>query len=666
MERPVRPSQQQSQARNDSPHHGVLPPFRDLVQRGTVAVSPSRPNAQQETVALGGSSSGDTTPGSVVDSWRPPNGNLERFDAFLGNHSDTYAPLFVDQLPQALAKTPAYGATGSSLESASLSRDHVPTVVSPKTAAEHPDHLDAADIAFLKAKGAFDLPPTNLQRELVESYFKYINPASPVVNQTRFRADFDRGVVSRLLLFAVFTAGSKACQSPLLIDVRGTRLKSGQQYFKITKALLDTSYETDKLTQVQALLLMSWWWDKHDDGRNMRTYAIKAISVAQSLGMGRWIQYPTSDPVLCGLWKKVWWCCVIRDATTSTASRLPLFLRDSDWDVPLLSADDFVEDDGLSCSESEIQFFIQLAKLSEMLGMVLMKNYRRILAQDRDFAMELDRLQREWFDNVPEELQYDVDDTQRHRYWPAYLNIYFFTMICIDGLERSGLKTQTQGKEQASDQYWSQARGLAAASMVIKTIRNLKAHGQIGQCHGFMINSLLYCLIYCKIEAESPRSEVRAYARQKYSICLNALYDFGQLWVSASYLHTVFEALQPAMNGSNQKPGPNSLFDQGDMQPWPSEVKSSAEIGNSVMRIILAAERPSGPLQLHDKDHDGVSPPDRQLTDTNLHPVSLDTLLQNDLSSFSPDLFGYNGNFSVDTMDTENWYGFLNMGGGTL
>lgn len=90
-----------------------------------------------------------------------------------------------------------------------------------------------------------------------------------------------------------------------------------------------------------------------------------------------------------------------------------------------------------------------------MLGMVLMKNYRRsricssstgsiacrearkdngemyktrqmqAVTGDRGDATELDRLQREWFDNAPEELQYDVDDTQHHRFWPAYLNIYF-------------------------------------------------------------------------------------------------------------------------------------------------------------------------------------------------------------------------------------------------
>lgn len=60
-------------------------------------------------------------------------------------------------------------------------------------------------------------------------------------------------------------------------------------------------------------------------------------------------------------------------------------------------------------------------------------------------------------------------------------------MVCIDGLERPDPKTQTQGKEQITDQYWSQARGLAAATMVVKTIRNLKAHGQLGQCTGFLL-----------------------------------------------------------------------------------------------------------------------------------------------------------------------------------
>jgi hypothetical protein len=59
--------------------------------------------------------------------------------------------------------------------------------------------------------------------------------------------------------------------------------------FIFSKALLDTGYEQSKLARIQALMCITWWWDKKDDGgRNMRACAVDAINTAQSIGMHRW------------------------------------------------------------------------------------------------------------------------------------------------------------------------------------------------------------------------------------------------------------------------------------------------------------------------------------------------------------------------------------------
>lgn len=53
--------------------------------------------------------------------------------------------------------------------------------------------------------------------------------------------------------------------------------------------MLDVGYERDKLRRVQAQLLITWWWDRKDDGgRNMRACTTDAINTAQSIGMHRW------------------------------------------------------------------------------------------------------------------------------------------------------------------------------------------------------------------------------------------------------------------------------------------------------------------------------------------------------------------------------------------
>lgn len=96
--------------------------------------------------------------------------------------------------------------------------------------------LDFADMEYLRAKGAFDLPPRNVQEDLVDSFFTDIHPTVPVINRTDFLSQFHgEKSASRLLLFAIFTSGSRACRNPWLLDSKGTNQESAQQFYKATK-----------------------------------------------------------------------------------------------------------------------------------------------------------------------------------------------------------------------------------------------------------------------------------------------------------------------------------------------------------------------------------------------------------------------------------------------
>lgn len=55
---------------------------------------------------------------------------------------------------------------------------------------------------------------------------------------------------------------------------------------------------------------------------------------------------------------------------------------------------------------------------------------------------------------------------------------------------------------------------------------------------------MFLCQVFNLIEGESPHIDVVEDARQKYSFCLNFLYDFSQLWISASLIHRLFDTLQ--------------------------------------------------------------------------------------------------------------------------
>ncbi|KAL1903153.1 hypothetical protein Sste5346_000437 [Sporothrix stenoceras] len=352
--------------------------------------------------------------------------------------------------------------------------------------------LDAADVDYLRAKGAFDLPSADLQADLIDAFFSDVHPTSPVVNRWAFLADFRAGRrQSRLLLFAIFTAAARACRNPALLDARGTNHASAWRFYRATKALLDTGYERSRLVVVQALLLITWWWDKKDDGgRNMRSCAVDAINTAQSIGMHRWDQYPrqrdaSKANVELGLWKRIWWSCVNRDVGVAVAHGLPCMLSLDDSDVHPLTPHDFNEDptgaaggQWASYSEAEVLFMIEQTRVAEALRHIHNQYFVQqklqlrltgsIAAREEQLGSSFSRrsthhygshaghgttgdahgvptssmpgpvglrpdnyndaglrLCREWLANVPAAVQYDVDDVQGHRFWPAFLHILY-------------------------------------------------------------------------------------------------------------------------------------------------------------------------------------------------------------------------------------------------
>lgn len=70
---------------------------------------------------------------------------------------------------------------------------------------------------------------------MIDAYFTHVNPALPVIDKDDFLQSFHENTVSRLLLFAVFTAGCKVCQNPQLLDRNGTKFQSGLRYYKTTQ-----------------------------------------------------------------------------------------------------------------------------------------------------------------------------------------------------------------------------------------------------------------------------------------------------------------------------------------------------------------------------------------------------------------------------------------------
>lgn len=123
--------------------------------------------------------------------------------------------------------------------------------------------LDNVEIEILHQRGAFLLPPRHLCDELVEAYFKWIAPVVPIINRSRFMRRYrdPKNPPSLLLLQAILLAGSRVCTNPQLMDQNGSTIPASMTFYKRAKALYDANYEDDRVTIVQALVLMGWYWE---------------------------------------------------------------------------------------------------------------------------------------------------------------------------------------------------------------------------------------------------------------------------------------------------------------------------------------------------------------------------------------------------------------------
>lgn len=140
---------------------------------------------------------------------------------------------------------------------------HYPLPENVRGARARINELDNVEIDILHQRGAFLLPPRALCDELVDAYFQWIAPVVPVINRSKFMRRYrdSKNPPSLLLLQAILLAGSRVCSNPQLMDANGSTTPAAMTFYKRAKALYDANYEDDRVTIVQALILMGWYWE---------------------------------------------------------------------------------------------------------------------------------------------------------------------------------------------------------------------------------------------------------------------------------------------------------------------------------------------------------------------------------------------------------------------
>ncbi|KAK1836597.1 fungal-specific transcription factor domain-containing protein [Podospora conica] len=426
---------------------------------------------------------------------------------------------------------------------------HYPLPENVRGKGGRPSTLDDVEVEILHRRGAFLLPPRSLCDELINSYFKWVHPLLPIINRAKFMREYkeQHNFPSVLLLQAVLLAGSRVCTNPALRDANGSSTPAALTFYKRAKALYDANYEDDRVTIVQSLLLMGWYWEGPEDvTKNVFYWSHVATIVAQGSGMHRSVEHSQLSKTDKRLWKRIWWTLFTRDRSVAVALGRPCHINLDDSDVEMLTEDDFIEDEDGKSGEYppdpiHVQFFLQYVKLCEIMSLVLSQGYSVASKGRRADPIDLthsDMALADWLQNCPKAVYWEMP---KHHFWAALLHSNYYTTLCL--LHRAHMPPSGISRFPNGSGYSSRDIAFQAAAMITSIIENLVAHGELRYCPAFVVYSLFSALIMHVHQMRSPAPSVKQVTQARIETCMNALKDISKVWLVGKMVHTLFESI---------------------------------------------------------------------------------------------------------------------------
>jgi hypothetical protein len=209
-----------------------------------------------------------------------------------------------------------------------------------------PQRLQKEDIEYLAMKGALTVPDVGLRNELLKAYIHYVHTYMPLLDledflQTIVQNDGIRRM-SLLLFQAVMFAGTAFVDLKHLHAAGYSSRKAARKaFFQRARLLYDFDYEVDRISLVQSLLLMTYWYETPDDQKDTWHWMGVSLSLAHTIGLHRDPGNSRMDARRQRMWKRIWWSTYTRDRLIALGMRRPMRVKDDDCDVPMLTLDDF-------------------------------------------------------------------------------------------------------------------------------------------------------------------------------------------------------------------------------------------------------------------------------------------------------------------------------------
>lgn len=333
---------------------------------------------------------------------------------------------------------------------------------------------------------------------------------------------------------------------------------------------------------MQALLLLTYYYETPDDQKDTWHWMGVATSVAHTIGLHRNPEKTNMDQEKTKLWKRIWWSTYMRDRLIALGMRRPTRIKAEDYDVSMLTLDDFeisALPDSVTCISAECTIArdtdkqrqlaimcIEKAKLCLCISHVLSKQYcvlnnQQGPANDRTTMMLLpkkldpekcevkacDHELQTWIDQLPEEARYKEESSGNasidlHR---ALLQMIFYTTL--SALHRPQVlpsaPTATPASLTGSELLDISRRNVRRAANAITAIAaNLDALGLVKYLPTTGVTVLLPAIIIHLLDIKAPEEETRRNSLRGFCQCMQVLGKLRDLYAAADYSTAFLEA----------------------------------------------------------------------------------------------------------------------------
>lgn len=482
--------------------------------------------------------------------------------------------------------------TASMASSTYFQRDQQLPLPLPPYIRPLPAHIQAEDVEYLVKKGALTLPDEDLQCALLRAYIQYVAAFMPLLDLAPFYTAIAlRGEgaqpVSLILVQAVMFAGVAYVDLEYLTSRGFTSRKSARKvFFDRVRLLYGLECETDRMSLLQALLLMTYWYEKPEDEKETWYWLGIALSLAQVLGLHRNPDNLEISPAAKQLRKRAWWCCFMRDRLLALGLRRPIRLRAEDFTVPMLTVSDFesipfgddvvrwlgpmaVMDDNvtkrtLSCA------CIELAKLCVHIGGILSTQYSILDNQnamgEKGLALmvvpkkaaetahditQWEVVLTDWLRNLDPTCRYPgaqvsftneryVSKRLLHLHLAMLHMIYFTTMTVLyrPRAFQSGIASSDEGTTQTIIEKVADA-----AMRITEIVHHLSTCNLLRFASTSSITAILSATLIHLVRLRSSQEDIRSLSIGRFYQCWYALQQLRDMYASADHAVWFLEAV---------------------------------------------------------------------------------------------------------------------------